>query len=135
MFATSARKKVHSSDKAGGEQQTGIVDADGAVFVCEALLVEVGELVVLDMAVLVGFFGEATLDDGTEERRGMLHGLEEGTLPQLRLGLLVVDLHRTATAEGLAETCVIDAVTDGAGLFDDGWFDFGHCSYCIVPLV
>lgn len=63
---------------------------------------------------------------------GGIGGLEEGTLPQLRFRLLVVNLCRTTTAEGLSEAGVIDAVADGAELFDDRWlFDFGHCSYRI----
>ena len=126
LFASVTRQELHPSDKAGGEQQTGIVDMDGAILIDETLLVEAGELVVLDVAILVGFLGEAALDDGTEERGGVLHSFEKGTLPQLRLGLLVVNLCRTATAKGFAEAGVIDTIVDSAGFLDDGWFDFGH---------
>ena len=56
--------KVHRGKWAGGENQTGIVDMHRTVFVGEALLVDFGELVVLDMPVGVGLLGEAALDDG-----------------------------------------------------------------------
>ena len=49
---------------------------------------------------------------------GGIGGLEERSLPQLRIGLLVVDLRRTATTEGLSEASVIDAVANDARLFD-----------------
>ena len=40
------------------------------------LLVEVGKLVVFDMAVFVGFLGESALDDGAKKRSGVLHGFK-----------------------------------------------------------
>ena len=70
------------------------------------------------MPLAVCFFGKPALDDGTKERRGVLYGLEERSLPQLRIGLLVVDLRRTATTEGLSEANVIDTVANDARLFD-----------------
>lgn len=76
LFSSVAWQKLHTANKACGEQQTGIVDNHRAVLVGEMLFVEVGELVVFDMAVTVGFFGEAALDGGAEERGGVLHGLE-----------------------------------------------------------
>ena len=112
--AVAAREELHAADKTGGEQQSGIVDMHLAILIEEMLLVEVGELVVLDVAVAVGFLGEAALDGGAKERVGVLHGFEEGTLPQLRLRLTVVDLRRTAAAEGLPEAGVVDAVADDA---------------------
>lgn len=51
------------------------------------------------------------------------------------VGLLVVDLRRTATTEGLAEAGVEDAVADSARLFDDGWFDFCHCIESVIALM
>ena len=78
------------------------------------MLVEVGELVVLDMAVFVGFLGESALDDRAKNRGSVLHSLEEGALSQLCFRLAVVDLCWTATAEGLAEACIKDAVANGA---------------------
>ena len=90
------------------------------------MFVDAGKLVVFDATVSVGFLGEPPLDGGAEERGGVLHGLEEGALAQLRFRFLVVDLRRAATAEGLAEAGVEDAVADGAGLCNDGWFYLGH---------
>ena len=118
--------KIHASTRASGENQTGIVDMHRAVGVGEALLVEPGELVVLDMPVGVGFLGEAALDDRAEDGGGVLHGLEERTLPQLRLRLVVGERRSLAAAEQLAEAGVIDTVTDGARLLYKGWFDLCH---------
>ena len=61
----------------------------------------------------------------------MLHGLEERTLPQLRLRLVVVERCSLAAAEQLAETSVVDTVADGACLLNDGWFDLCH-NICIA---
>ena len=47
-----------------------------AILIYKMLLVEVGELVVFDMAVFVSFLGESALDDGSKERGGMLHGFK-----------------------------------------------------------
>lgn len=118
--------KTNASNRAGGENQTRIVDMHRAVGVGEALLVDFGELVVLDMPVGVGFLGEAALDDGAEDGGGVLHGLEERPLPQLRLRLVVIERLGLAAAEQLAEACVIDAITDGACLLYKGWFDLCH---------
>ena len=157
LFPSVAGQEFHPTDKARGEQQMGIVDKHRAVLVGEMLFVEVGELVVFDMAMAVGFFifddvslarhseqvlsalalrnvGKAALDGGTEKRGGMLHGLEESALSELRFRFLVVDLRRTTTAKGLAEAGVIDAVADGARLLDDGWFDFCHCIESVIAL-
>lgn len=56
LLPSVAWQELHPTDKARGEQQTGIVDKHRAVLVGEMLFVEVGELVVLDMAMAVGFF-------------------------------------------------------------------------------
>lgn len=123
--------EVHPADRTGREEQTRIVNVNDAIFIDEALLIETGELVILNMSVAMGLTGESTLDGGTEERGGVLHGLEKSTLAQLRLRLAVVDLRRTATTEGLAEAGVEDTVADGAGLLYDGWFYLCHCFYCL----
>ena len=65
----------------------------------------------------------------------MLHGLEDIALSELCFRLLVVNLRRTATTECLTEAGVIDAVADGTRLFDDGWFDFGHCIESDIALM
>ena len=83
--------KIHAGYRAGGENQAGIVDMHRAVGIGEALLVKPGELVVLDMPVGVGLLGKATLDDRAEDGGSVLHGLEERTLPQLRLRPIVVE--------------------------------------------
>jgi len=124
--------KTHRGYRAGGENQAGVVDMHRAVGVGEALLVDLGELVVLDMPMGVGLLGETALEDGAEDRGGVLHGLEERTLPQLCLRLVVVERCSLATAEQLAEACVIDAITDGACLLYKGWFDLSH-SIGITP--
>ena len=83
-----ATGKIHAGYRAGGENKTWIVDMHRSFGVGEALLVDFGELVVLDMPVSVGFLGEAALDDGAEDGGGVLHRLEERPLSQLRLHLL-----------------------------------------------
>ena len=118
--------KIHAGYRTSGEYQAGIVDLHRAVVVGEALLVDSGKLVVLDMPVGVGFLGEAALDDGAEDGGGVLHGLEKRTLPQLCLRLVVVERRGLAATELLAETGVEDTVTDGACLLNDGWFDLCH---------
>lgn len=118
--------KTHRGYRAGGENQAGIVDMHRAVGVGEALLVEPGELVVLDMTMGVGLLGEAALDDGAEDGGGVLHGLEERSLPQLRLRLVVGERGSLATTELLAETGIVDTVADGARLLYDGWFHLCH---------
>ena len=123
--------EIHPPDRTGREKQTRIVYMDDAIFIDEALLVETGELVVLNMPVAVGFAGESTLDGGAEERGGVLHSLKEGTLTQLCLRLTVFDLRGSATAESLTETGVEDTVADGAGLLYDGWFYLCHCFCCL----
>lgn len=124
--------KIHAGYRAGGENQAGVVDMHRAVGVGEALLVDAGELVVLDMPAGVGFLGEAALDDRAEDGGGVLHGLEECPLPQLRLRLVVGERLSLATAEQLAEAGVIDTVADGACLLYKGWFDLSH-SIGITP--
>lgn len=118
--------KVHDSNRTGGENQAGIVDMHRAVGIGEALLIDSGELVVLYMLVGVSLLGEAALDDGAEDGGGVLHGLEERTLPQLRLRLVVVERLGLAAAELLAKASVKDTVANGACLFDEGWFDLCH---------
>ena len=124
--------KIHAGYRAGGENQAGIVDMHRAIGVGEALLVDFGELVVLDMPVSVGFLGEAALDDGAEDGGGVLHGLEERPLPQLRLRLVVGERRSLAAAELLAEAGVEDTVADGARLLNDGWSYLCH-SIGITP--
>ncbi len=121
--------KIHAGYRAGGENQAGIVDMHRTVVVGEALLVDPGELVVLDMPAGVGFLGEAALDDGAEDGGGVLHGLEERTLPQLRLRLVVVERRSLAATELLAQSGVIDTVADGARLLYKGWFDLCHSMF------
>lgn len=123
--------KIHPSDRTGREKQTRIVNVNDAIFIDETLLIETGKLIVFNMPVTVGFAGESALDGRTEERGGVLHGLEESTLPKLCLRLAVVDLRWSATAEGLAEAGVEDTVADGAGLFYDRWFYLCHCFCCL----
>lgn len=118
--------KIHAGYRAGGENQAGIVDMHRAVGVGEALLVKLGELVVLDMPVGVGLLGEAALDDRAENGGGVLHGLEERSLPQLRLRLVVVERHGLAATELLAKASVEDTVADGTRLLYDGWSDLCH---------
>lgn len=122
-----ALAEINPADRTSREEQARIVNVNCAIFIDEALLVETGELVVLNMPVAMCFTGESTLDGGAEERGGVLHSLEESSLPQLRLRLAVVDLCRSAAAEGLAEAGVEDTVADGAGLLYDGWFYLCHC--------
>ena len=104
--------KIHAGYRAGGENQAGIVDMHRAVGIGEALLVYFGELIVLDMPMGVGLLGEAALDDGTEDGGGVLHGLEERPLPQLRLRLVVGERRSLAAAEPLAEAGVEDTLVD-----------------------
>jgi len=80
----------------------------------------------------VGHLGEAALDDGAGDGGGVLHGLEERTLPQLRLRLVVGERRGLAAAELLAEAGVEDTVADGACLLYDGWFYLCH-SIGITP--
>ena len=118
--------KLHTGHQTSREQQTGIVDMDHAIVVGEALFVDAGELVVLDMAVAMGFLSETTLDGGAEDRRGVLHSLEERTLPKLRLRLVVGERFGLASAEQFAKTFIEDAVINGAGHFNQGWFYLCH---------
>lgn len=124
--------KTNASNRAGGENQAGIVDMHRAVGVGEALLVDSGKLVVLDMPVSVGFLGEAALDDRAEDGRGVLHRLEERPLPQLRLRLVVIERRSLAATELLAKAGIVDTVADGACLLYKGWFDLSH-SIGITP--
>lgn len=124
--------KPHRGHRTSREQQARIVDTYHALLISEAPLVEAGELVVLDVPMTMSLLGEASLDGGAEEGGGMLHGLEKGTLPQLPFRLFVGERFGLAAAELLAEAGVIDTVADGARLFYNGWFDFGHISECII---
>ncbi len=109
---------LHPSYQTRGEQQARIVDAHLSIFKDEVMLVEAGKLVGLGMPVAVSFLGEASLQYGAEERRGVLHSLEEGPLPQLGLRLEVFERLCPVAAVVFAETFVIDAVVNGADLFD-----------------
>lgn len=135
LLPSVAWQKLHPTDKTGGEEQTRIVDIHQAIIIDKVLFVEIGELVVLDVTVAVGFLGKPALDGGAKDRGGVLHGFEEGALSQLCFRLLVIDLRRTATTEGFSKASVKDTVAYSTRLFDDGWFDFGHCFYCLVPLI
>ena len=66
------------------ELQGGVVDGDFAVGIGEALFVEARELVGLGVALAMGVLGEAALQHGTIEGCGLLGGLEDGALAQLR---------------------------------------------------
>lgn len=105
-----ASGKTYRGDRPSGENQAGIVDVHRAVVIGEALLIDFGELVVLDMPMGVGLLGEAALDDGAEEGGGVLHSLEERTLPQLRLRPVVGERLGLATTELLAEAGKVDTV-------------------------
>ena len=124
--------KIHAGYRAGGENKTWIVDMHRSFGVGEALLVDFGELVVLNMPVGMGLLGEAALDNRAEDGGGVLHSLEERTLPQLRLRLVVIERLGLAAAEQLAKASIVDTITDGARLLNDGRFDLCH-SICIIP--
>lgn len=124
-----ALAEINSADRTGREEQARIINVNCAIFIDEALLVETGKFVVLNMPVAVGFTGESSLDDRAEERGGVLHSLEERSLPQLCLRLTVVDLRGSATAESLAETGVEDMIAYGTGFLYDRWFYLCHCFY------
>lgn len=111
---------------ATGKDQGGVVDVDLAVAVDEVVFVEAREVVGFGESVGMGFLGEAALEDGAEEGGGMLTRLEESPLAQLGLGLAVVVFRRQLARIGLAEAGVVYDAADGAGVFDDGWFDFCH---------
>ena len=121
-----ATGKLHPGDRASGEQQARKVDMYHTVVVGETMLVDTGELVVLDMPVGVGLFGKSTLDDGAEDGGGVLHGLEECTLPQLCFRLVVGERFSLAATELLAETGIEDTVANGASLLNEGWFHLCH---------
>lgn len=109
---------LHSGNRTSGEDQARIVDANLAVVKDKALFIEAGKLVGFGMPVAVGFFGETSLQYGAEERRGVLHSLEEGSLPQLSLRLGVFERFCPVATVVFAKTFVIDAIVNGADLFD-----------------
>ena len=111
---------------ATGKDQGGVVDVDLAVAVDEVVFVKAREVVGFGESVGMGFLGEAALEDGAEEGGGVLARFEEGPLAQLGLGLAVVVFRRQLARIGLAEAGVVYDAADGAGVFDDGWFDFCH---------
>ena len=89
-----AAGKLNYGQRAAGEEQGGIVDADGAVFVHEMVFVESRKIVSFGHAVFVCFLGEAALQDGAIEGRRGLPRLEECPLAQLGLRLAVVIFSR-----------------------------------------
>lgn len=119
-------------ERATGKNQGGVVDVDLAVAVDEVVFVEAREVVGFGESVSMGFLGEAALEDGAEEGGGMLARREEGPLAQLGLGLAVVVFRRQLTRVGLAEAGVVYDAADGAGVFDDGGFDFCHSVSLLV---
>ena len=135
MAVGTAAGELHHRQWATGEEEGGIVDSDGAVCVHEIVFVEPREVVGLGHAVLVGFTGEAALQDGAEEGGGGLPRLEECPLAQLGFGLAVVVFSRKLARIGAAKTGVMYLATDGAGVLDKGGFDFCHnaCSCCMLP--
>ena len=134
MAVGTAAGELHHRQWATGEEQGGIIDVDGAVCVREMVFVEAREVVGLGHAVLVGFLGEAALQDGAEEGGGGLPRLEECPLAQLGFGLAVVVFSRKLARVGVAEADVVYLAADGAGVLDKGGFDFCHnaCSCCMV---
>ena len=128
-----AAGELHHGQRATGEKQGGIVDADGAVCVHEMVFVEAREVVSLGHAVLVGFFSKAALEDGAVEGGGGLPCFEECPLTQLGFGLAVVVFRRKLARIGAAEAGVVYLTADGAGVLNEGGFDFCHnaCSCCI----
>lgn len=125
--------ELHHGQGATGEEEGGIVDADGAVFVHEMVFVEAREVVGLGHAVLVGFLGEAALQDGAVEGGGGLPRLEECPLTQLGFGLAIVVFRWKPARIGATEAGIVYLTADGAGVLDEGGFDFCHnaCSCCI----
>ena len=119
-------------ERAMGKNQGGVVDVDLAVAVDEVVFVEAREVVGFGESVGMGFLGEAALEDGAEEGGGMLACREEGPLAQLGFGLAVVVFRRQLARIGLAEAGVVYDAADGAGVFDDGWFDFCHSVSLLV---
>lgn len=122
-------------ERAMGKEQGGVVDVDLAVAVDEVVFVEAREVVRssgsrgtpgFGESVGMGFLGEAALEDGAEEGGGALACREEGPLAQLGFGLAVVVFRRQQARVGLAEAGVVYGAADGAGVFDDGGFDFCH---------
>lgn len=97
------------------------------------VFVEAREVVGLGHAVFVGFLSEAALQDGAEESRGGLPRFEECPLPQLGFRLAVVVFRRKLARIGAAEAGLVYLTADGAGVLDEGGFDFCHyaCSCCI----
>ena len=56
-----------SGERATGKEEGGVVDVDMAVAVDEVVFVEAREVVGFGEAVVVGFLGEAALEDDAEE--------------------------------------------------------------------
>lgn len=129
----SVASELHHWQRATGEEEGGIVDANGAVFVHEMVFVEAREVVGLGHAVFVGFLSEVALQDGAEEGGGGLPRFEECPLPQLGFRLAVVVFRRKLARIGAAEAGVVYLTADDAGVLDEGGFNFCHyaCSCCI----
>lgn len=121
-----------SGERATGKEEGGVVDVDLAVAVDEVVFVEAREVVGFGEAAVMGFLGEAALEDGAEEGGGVLARLEEGPLAQLGFGLAVVVFGRKLARVGSAEAGVVDDAADGAGIVDDGGVDFGHSVMLLV---
>lgn len=122
------------SDRGQGtnrELQGGVVNGDSAVGIGEALFVEARELVGFGMPLAMGVLGEAALQQGTIEGCGLLGGLEDGALAQLRFRLAVVKCLCLTAYELLAEAGVIYQFADFAGIRTEGWVGFCH-SVCAV---
>lgn len=107
-----------------------VVDGDFVVGIGEALFVEARELVGLGMSLAMGIFGEAALQQGTIEGCGLLGGLEEGALAQLRFRLAVVKGLCLTADELLAEAGVIYQFADFAGIRTEGWVGLCHSVCC-----
>lgn len=110
--------------------QGGVVDGDFAVGIGEALFVEARELVGFGVALAMGVLGEAALQQGTIEGCGLLGGLEDGSLAQLRFRLAVVKSLCLTADELLAEAGVIYQVADFARIRTEGWVGLCHSVCC-----
>lgn len=80
---------VHDRQRTTSDKQMGIVDVDFAIVEHEATFVEAREVVGFGQPFVVRLFGKASLEDDAEEGGRSLPRLEEGSLPLLRLRLLV----------------------------------------------
>ena len=64
----------------------------------------------------MGVAGRAALEDDVIDGRGVLYGLEVGTLAELGIRLVVVDGWVAVAYESLAKAGVVDDVADYAGV-------------------